>query len=119
MPDELAEDQRIGSLQRIRANSPRRRSADWVSAYANQAQITSSPFDVRLAFSEMQPDEAGELIALERATIVMSPQHAKIMLLLFNQNIVRWEEKFGQIDLTKFMKLGGVEQDPDKIEEPK
>ena len=67
--------------------------------YANNTQVTISPFDVRLSFGEIvKVDlETAKLIVRLKASIAMSPQHAKAMMLLLKRQLDLYESKFGAI----------------------
>jgi hypothetical protein len=90
------------------------RDSDFVSVYANQSQVTSSPFDFRLTFSEMQPDQRGEVQVHERVAVVMAPMHAKALHMLLGTNIQRHEQAFGEINIDRILKL--AETAPDNEE---
>ena len=57
-----------------------------VGVYANLALITHSSSDFILDFTCMLP-------------VVMAPEHAKRLLMALNDNIVKYEQNFGKINL--------------------
>jgi Protein of unknown function (DUF3467) len=76
----------------------RRKAADFRSLYANSAQVRTSFYDVSLVFGEISP-EGDSIECEEHVQIVMSPQHAKVMLQILDRNLRTYEERFGVIDL--------------------
>ncbi len=102
-------DQKLESIHELHSdpiplNPARVRAPNFLSAYANQAHVASGPFDIRFAFSELEYDETGILRILERASIVMSPQHAKAFMVLLEANILRHEKNYGAIDITAILR---------------
>lgn len=72
-------------------------SEDYYTAYANGAQIVHTFFDFQLHFSEVKVRDPKNVVAEGFATILMSPQHAKMFLKHLNQNLELYEAKFGEI----------------------
>lgn len=98
MPDseeflEVVGEESVSKLE----SGARVRSPLYSSAYVNSAQIGSTPFEFRLTLSEMRELEPGTLGMEEKITLVMSPQHIKVMVMLISQNLKRWEEANGAI----------------------
>lgn len=83
---------------------PRRRRETFISAYSNQAQVQSAPFDFRLLFGEVVTDQAGKLSIEEIAAISLSPQHAKTLLYLLARNIKLWEQRWGEIQINEILR---------------
>jgi hypothetical protein len=79
-----------------------KRSPAFVSRYVNHSAVSSNPFDVRVILSELVVDEAGQAMLEQQVSIVMSPQHAKALLVLLESNINRWQSRFGTINLDSF-----------------
>jgi len=66
--------------------------------YTNQVLVNVSAYDIVLMFCNKRN---GELITPEDAIaeVVMSPQHAKALMLALKQNIVDYERIFGTINI--------------------
>ncbi len=64
--------------------------------YSNLVMITHSPSEFILDFARHLP---GLPSAKVMARIVMTPQHAKMLLKALEQNIKKYEERFGEIKL--------------------
>ncbi len=62
--------------------------------YSNLAIITHSPAEFVIDFTRVLP---GVPKAKVHARIVMTPQHAKMLLNALNDNIDKFEKKFGEI----------------------
>lgn len=71
------------------------------SVYANHAEINVSNWDFRLKFGEIETISEGNVIVEERVRVVMSPQHTKVFLKVLQDNLAKWEARFGEIDLSK------------------
>jgi Protein of unknown function (DUF3467) len=80
------------------------RSPGFVSIYANDIQIHTSPWDVRLVLGEM-----GDIVAAENPAysvkeigeLRISPQLAKKLMMLLGQQIQTYESIFGEIPVAK------------------
>lgn len=64
--------------------------------YSNLAIITHSPAEFVIDFTRVLP---GVPKAKVHARIVMTPQHAKMLLNAIKDNIEKFEKKFGEITL--------------------
>lgn len=64
--------------------------------YTNLARIAHSPADIVIDFAHMLPGESRAQIS---ARILMSPLSAKLLLRALNENLVRYETAFGQINV--------------------
>lgn len=64
--------------------------------YANLVVITHSTSEFILDFAEMLP---GMPKAKVKSRIIMTPEHAKRLLLSLQENIGRYESKLGQINI--------------------
>lgn len=69
--------------------------------YSNLVLITHSPSEIILDFARMMP---GLPKAKVVSRIIMTPQHAKLFLKALEDNIRKYEERFGEI------KIHGIEQ---------
>jgi hypothetical protein len=75
------------------------RTAGFTSEYANSARITVSLWDFSFLFGEMEESGPELLKVSEKLKVTMSPQHAKVFHKVLEQNIRKYEEKFGEIKL--------------------
>lgn len=66
--------------------------------YSNAAHVIFSPAEFILDFGRIIPGRAGVKI---HTRIVMTPLHAKQLALALNENVRRFEGKFGEIKIPK------------------
>ena len=71
--------------------------------YSNLAIITHSPAEFVIDFTRVLP---GVPKAKVHARIVMTPQHAKMLLNAMKDNIEKFEKKFGEITIAGEMPGG-------------
>lgn len=64
--------------------------------YSNLAIITHSPAEFVIDFTRVLP---GVPKAKVHARIIMTPQHAKLLLNALKDNIEKYEKKFGEVKL--------------------
>jgi len=64
--------------------------------YSNLALITHSPSEFVLDFARILP---GNPKAKVYARVVMTPQHVKLLLKALEENIKKFEERFGEIKI--------------------
>lgn len=68
------------------------------SQYSDYALISQSFFGFHLDFGQRLPGSP-EVSLFSR--VVVSPQHAKLLLNLLHENVEKYEEKFGEISVPK------------------
>jgi hypothetical protein len=68
--------------------------------YSNNAQIATSVFDFRVIFGEIVKADEEEIVVRTRATVFLSPQHAKAFANVLSQKIRDYEQRYGEITLT-------------------
>ena len=73
--------------------------------YSNLAIITHSRSEFIIDFAEMLPGLSKPEITNR---LIMTPEHAKHLLMALQDNIIKYEEQFGLIDLNAF---GGRKQE--------
>ncbi len=73
------------------------RGADFVRFYANNFQVAFTAWDVRITFAELVERPEGSTVLEERATVVMSLQHAKATIAILAKNFNDLEKEFGEI----------------------
>jgi hypothetical protein len=69
--------------------------------YCNMTEMSVSPWDVRIKLLESFDNDGIIPVVKKHGVMVMSPAHAKAMLEALEQTVRIYEEKFGEIDLTK------------------
>jgi hypothetical protein len=77
-----------------------RRSDGFASFYANETQVQTGPWDVRLLFAviEIDENEAGKTATINQvAEVRMSPQHALTVYEILGAQLRSYEQKFGKI----------------------
>src|SRR5574344_1871688 len=64
--------------------------------YANLVMITHSSSDFILDFASMFPGMPGPTVS---SRVIMAPEHAKRLLAALQENIYKYEQQFGKIEL--------------------
>jgi hypothetical protein len=77
---------------------PSFRSDKFTKVYANSANLEITPWDFKLVFGELIRDK-GEHKIEEIVAVVMSPQHAKALLNVMQNNVREYEKQVGEIKL--------------------
>ena len=72
---------------------------DYRDTYANSIQIRVSVWDFLLVFGRLQPVTAQEVEVQNFQGIYLSPQQAKALLTIMEQNVRQYEGTFGEIKL--------------------
>ncbi len=67
---------------------------EWEGKYSNFVLITHSPSEFVLDFGRLMPG-ANKLKVVSR--VIMTPQHAKMLLRTLEDNIKKYEARFGEI----------------------
>lgn len=76
-------------------------------SYANSVQIRASVWDFFLVFGTLQQQSETQVEVTNFQGIYMSPQQAKALLNVLQQNIVNYEKTFGEIKLDARMQAPG------------
>ena len=74
-------------------------AADYRDTYANSIQIRVSVWDFLLVFGRLQPVTTQEVEVQNFQGIYLSPQQAKALLRVLEQNMIQYEQAFGEIKL--------------------
>jgi uncharacterized protein DUF3467 len=74
-------------------------SADYRDSYANSIQIRVSVWDFLLVFGRLQPVTEKDVEVHNFQGIYLSPQQAKALLTILEQNVHQYEGTFGEIKL--------------------
>jgi len=72
---------------------------DYRDSYANSVQVRVSVWDFFLIFGRLQPQAPDQVEVQNFQGIYLSPQQAKALLTILEQNIVQYEKAFGEIKL--------------------
>jgi flagellar protein FlaG len=76
-------------------------TSDYREGYANSVQIRASVWDFLLIFGRLQSQASttSEVEVHNFQGIYLSPQQAKALVTILEQNIVQYEKTFGEIKL--------------------
>ena len=74
-------------------------SEDYRDSYSNSVQVRVSVWDFLLVFGRLQPVSAQEVEVQNFQGIYLSPQQAKALLTILEQNVRQYESTFGEIKL--------------------
>ena len=74
-------------------------TADYREGYANSVQVRVSVWDFLLIFGRIQPQTSGDVEVQNFQGIYLSPQQAKALLAILQQNVAQYENAFGEIKL--------------------
>ncbi|UCD38098.1 MAG: DUF3467 domain-containing protein [Fidelibacterota bacterium] len=82
--------------------------------YSNLAIVTHSPAEFVLDFTQVMP---GMPKARVRARIIMAPLHAKAFAMALNENVGKYENHFGEIQVSQddWAKQFGFKLPPDTV----
>ncbi len=84
-------------------------SADYREAYANSVQIRVNVWDFFLVFGTLQQQSETQVEVQNFQGIYLSPQQAKALLGVLQQNVSNYENAFGEIKLDpRMMPTGPV-----------
>ncbi len=75
------------------------RTADYREGYANSVQVQKSVWDFRLSFGTAYQETAETITINAFQTIYLSPQQAKALCNVLEQNLLQYEHTFGTISL--------------------
>ena len=83
-------------------------SSSYRENYANSVQIRVNVWDFFLVFGTLQQQSAAEVEVTNFQGVYLSPQQAKALLSILEQNVVNYEKTFGEIKLDPRLAAGGV-----------
>jgi hypothetical protein len=72
---------------------------EYREGYANSVQIRASVWDFLLIFGRLQPQASSEVEVHNFQGIYLSPQQAKALVTILQQNVAQYETTFGEIKL--------------------
>ena len=76
--------------------------------YANSVQIRVNVWDFFLVFGTLQQQSPAEVEVTNFQGVYLSPQQAKALLTILEQNVVNYEKTFGEIKLDPRLAAGGA-----------
>jgi len=82
-------------------------SADYRENYANSVQVRASVWDFFLVFGTLQQQSETSVEVRNFQGIYLSPQQAKALLSILQQDVVNYENAFGEIKLDPRMTAHG------------
>ena len=80
---------------------------DYRETYANSVQVRVNVWDFFLNFGTMQPTSETQVEIHNFQGIYLSPQQAKALAAVLNQNVSNYESAFGEIKLDPRMSPSG------------
>jgi len=83
-------------------------SPDYRESYANSVQIRVNVWDFFLVFGTLQQQSQNEVEVRNFQGIYFSPQQAKALLTILQQNVSSYEKTFGEIKLDPRMAAGST-----------
>ncbi len=83
-------------------------SSTYRENYANSVQIRVNVWDFFLVFGTLQQQTQTEVEVTNFQGVYLSPQQAKALLTILEQNMVNYEKTFGEIKLDPKLAAGGA-----------
>jgi hypothetical protein len=80
---------------------------DYRENYAKSVQVRVNVWDFFLVFGTLQQQNENQVEVKNFQGIYLSPQQAKALLAILQQNVVGYENAFGEIKLDPRMAAGG------------
>ena len=80
---------------------------DYRENYANSVQVRVNVWDFFLVFGTLQQQSETQVEVRNFQGIYLSPQQAKALLAILQQNVAGYESAFGEIKLDPRMAVGG------------
>jgi hypothetical protein len=81
---------------------------DYRENYANSVQVRWSVWDFCLTFGLFQQQAEDAVDIRNFQAIYLSPQQAKALLMILQQNVVNYEKTFGEIKLDPRLAASGI-----------
>ena len=79
---------------------------DYREGYANSVQVRVSVWDFFLVFGTLQQQTETEVEVRNFQGVYLSPQQAKALLTILQQNVTNYERAFGEVKLDPRMAAG-------------
>jgi len=68
-----------------------------LAAFANVARVRHTAAEFYIDFGQLAMDQAGVASLISR--LVMTPQHTKLLLKALTENIAKYENRYGEIEV--------------------
>jgi hypothetical protein len=91
----------------VRVTRTNERSDAFLTIYANDAQVQTTPWDIRLTFGQIIGAPTGanaSLVVKETAEVYMSPQFAKRVAMVLIEQLRGYEETVGAVPVPPSLK---------------
>ena len=82
-------------------------TSEYREHYANSVQVRVNVWDFFLAFGTLQQQNENQVEVRNFAGIYLSPQQAKALMAILQQNVAGYESAFGEIKLDPRMATAG------------
>jgi hypothetical protein len=82
-------------------------SSDYRDSYANSVQVRVSVWDFFLVFGTLQQQNENQVEVRNFQGVYLSPQQAKALLSILQQDVTNYESAFGEIKLDPRMTVPG------------
>jgi flagellar protein FlaG len=82
-------------------------ASDYREKYANSVQVRVNVWDFFLVFGTLQQQTENQVEIANFQGIYVSPQQAKALLAILQQNVAQYEAAFGEIKLDPRMQAAG------------
>jgi hypothetical protein len=94
-------------MNKTEANIRLINTPEYREGYANSVQVRVSVWDFLLIFGRLQQQTPSEVEIHHFQGIYLSPQQAKALLKILEQNVAQYEKAFGEIKLDASMQVEG------------
>jgi len=81
---------------------------DYRESYSNSVQVRMSVWDFFMAFGVMQPQTENRIEIRNFQGVYLSPQQAKALSVMLQQNVANYEQAFGEIKIDPKYAAGPV-----------
>ncbi len=95
----MAAPQEMETMSNPQPNIRLLNTPDYRDGYANSVQVRVSVWDFFLIFGRLQAQTPAEVEVHNFQGIYLSPQQAKALMTILEQNVVQYEKTFGEIKL--------------------
>ncbi|PYV49187.1 MAG: DUF3467 domain-containing protein [Acidobacteria bacterium] len=82
-------------------------TAEYRESYANSVQVRVSVWDFFLVFGTMQQQAENQVEVRNFQGVYLSPQQAKALASILQQNVTNYESTFGEIKLDPHVQTAG------------
>jgi hypothetical protein len=73
------------------------------NVYVNNTEAAITPWDIRIKFREIVDIQGTHPVIKTHGIAVMAPAHAKAVMEALQKTIALYEDKFGEIELSKIL----------------